>query len=56
MRKKMKQIEKNIKEIERMTKEIENTDIFDLSNEGVKVEKLTVSESVKTIKKSFFCK
>lgn len=54
MKENMKEVKENIAEIERMTKEIENTDIFDLSDEGVKVEKLSISDSVKSIKKSFF--
>jgi len=54
MKENLKEIKENIAEIERMTKEIENTDVLDLSHEGVKVEKLSISESIKTIKKSFF--
>lgn len=56
MKEKMKEIKENIAEIERMTKEIADTDILDLSNEGVEVEVLSVSDSVKSVKKSFLGK
>lgn len=56
MKENLKEIKENIAEIERMTKEIADTDILDLSNEGVEVEVLSVSDSVKSVKKSFFGK
>jgi hypothetical protein len=54
MKENLKEIKENIAEIDRMTKEIENTDILDLSNEGVHIEKKSVSDTINAIKKSFF--
>ena len=58
MKKGMKKIMADIEEMERKTKELENTDVMDLSKEGVYIElrDKTPSERVKEIKKSLFGK
>ena len=48
----IKEVKENTAEIERMTKEIEDTDVLDMSKEGVHVEKVSVSKTVNSIKKS----
>ncbi len=53
MKENMNEVVKNTEEMERLTKEIEDTDVLDLCDEGVKIEKLSISDSVNTIKKSF---
>lgn len=58
MKKGLKKIMADIEEMERKTKELENTDVLDLSKEGVYIElrDKTPSERVNEIKKSLFGK